>query len=64
MTSFSVSIGSAQGSYRKPQYILPKQADAVKGRKTLILDLDETLVHSSFQPVENVDIVLPVNLSF
>ena len=32
------------------------------GKKTLILDLDETLVHSSFKPVENADIVLPVEI--
>jgi len=30
------------------------------GKKCLILDLDETLVHSSFQPVEDVDFVIPI----
>ena len=29
-------------------------------RKTLVLDLDETLVHSSFEELKIVDIVLPV----
>ena len=29
-------------------------------KKTLAIDLDETLVHSSFKPVENADIILPV----
>ena len=29
-------------------------------KKTLAIDLDETLVHSSFKPVENSDIILPV----
>jgi hypothetical protein len=42
--------------------ILPPQSAKFRGKKTLILDLDETLVHSSFQPVEGVDIVLPVLL--
>ena len=42
------------------QNILPPQEGKNKGKKTLVLDLDETLVHSSFQPVDNVDIVLPV----
>jgi len=31
-------------------------------KKTLVLDLDETLVHSSFKPPENPDIVLPVDI--
>jgi carboxy-terminal domain RNA polymerase II polypeptide A small phosphatase len=38
----------------------------VKGRKTLVLDLDETLVHSSFKPPNGIeppaDIVLPVDI--
>jgi RNA polymerase II subunit A small phosphatase-like protein len=42
--------------------LLPLQNAANRGRKTLVLDLDETLVHSSFQPVDNVDIVLPVEI--
>lgn len=32
------------------------------GKKTLILDLDETFVHSSFKEVENANIVLPVEI--
>lgn len=32
------------------------------GRKTLVLDLDETLVHSSFKPPKNPDIILPVDI--
>lgn len=31
-------------------------------KKTLVLDLDETLVHSSFKPPEKADIVLPVEI--
>ena len=33
-----------------------------KGKKTLVLDLDETLVHSSFESVDNCDLVLPVEI--
>lgn len=33
----------------KQQYLLPPIAPRLKGRKCLVLDLDETLVHSSFK---------------
>jgi RNA polymerase II subunit A small phosphatase-like protein len=39
----------------------PQRAD-VLGRKTLVLDLDETLVHSSFKQTKQPDIVLPVDI--
>jgi len=39
----------------------PQRKDDI-GRKTLVLDLDETLVHSQFKPVENADIILPVEI--
>lgn len=32
------------------------------GKKTLVLDLDETLVHSSFKPVPNPDYIIPVEI--
>lgn len=30
--------------------------------KTLVLDLDETLVHSTFKPVPNPDYIIPVEI--
>lgn len=33
-----------------------------KDKKTLVIDLDETLVHSSFKPIPNPDIVLEVEI--
>ena len=49
---------------KKPQeinsYLLPKQSS---DRKTLVLDLDETLVHSQFQPFDvPSDIILKIEL--
>mmetsp|Transcript_18287 Transcript_18287/g.33344 ORF Transcript_18287/g.33344 Transcript_18287/m.33344 type:complete len:295 (-) Transcript_18287:2148-3032(-) len=38
----------------------PHPNDATK--KTLVLDLDETLVHSSFKPIPNPDYILPVEI--
>lgn len=28
----------------------------------MVLDLDETLVHSSFKPIDNADIIQPVEI--
>ena len=33
-----------------------------KHKKCLVLDLDETLVHSSFKPVPNPDFIIPVEI--
>lgn len=40
--------------------LLPPQVSELEGRKTLVLDLDETLVHSSFKPVLNCDLTLEI----
>ena len=42
--------------------ILGPQPEHVRGRKTLVLDLDETLVHSSFKPPEKPDVIIPVDI--
>lgn len=39
---------------------LGEQREQDKGKKTLVLDLDETLVHSTFQEVTNCQYVIPV----
>ncbi|KAJ2657798.1 hypothetical protein GGH99_007047, partial [Coemansia sp. RSA 1285] len=44
------------------QYLLPPLTNKHHGRKCLVLDLDETLVHSSFREVEQPDYVVPVVL--
>ena len=41
---------------------LGEQSSANQGRKTLVLDLDETLVHSTFQPTDDCSYVIPVEI--
>ena len=43
-------------------YLLKPQAENMRGLKTLLLDVDETLVHSSFTPTDKADIVLPIDI--
>jgi RNA polymerase II subunit A small phosphatase-like protein len=45
-----------------PEGQLGPQVGRNIGRKTLVLDLDETLIHSSFRAVPNADIVITVEL--
>ena len=43
------------------ELLLPEKSSEFINKKTLILDLDETLVHSSFTPFEKNDIILNVD---
>jgi len=49
-----------QGVY-SDDHLLPPQNEKKKGKKCLVLDLDETLVHSSFKQVP-CDFVVPVKI--
>ena len=42
--------------------LLGPQPEHLRGRKTLVLDLDETLVHSQFNQVRNPDYTIPVDI--
>ena len=43
------------------ELLLPQKSSKFEGKKTLVLDIDETLVHSSFFPFEKNDLILNVN---
>lgn len=42
------------------QLLVPRSASDEK--KCVVIDLDETLVHSSFKPVSNADFIVPVEI--
>ncbi|KAK6729505.1 hypothetical protein RB195_006511 [Necator americanus] len=44
------------------KFLLPPVRPSDMNKKCLIIDLDETLVHSSFKPVKNPDFVIPVEI--
>jgi len=44
------------------QYLLPPLPPLPKHKKTLVLDLDETLVHSSFKPIPDPDFQIQIEL--
>ncbi|KAI3642895.1 hypothetical protein MP228_012450 [Amoeboaphelidium protococcarum] len=57
----SVKSDSSSGKGKQKWLLKPVHArDANK--KCLVLDLDETLVHSSFKPIPNPDFIIPVEI--
>lgn len=44
------------------KYLLPAVRHQDMHKKCVVIDLDETLVHSSFKPVHNADFIVPVEI--
>ncbi|BGP34238.1 hypothetical protein JCM10296v2_006053 [Rhodotorula toruloides] len=55
-------VGIPIGEDGLPHPLLEELAADMQGRKCLVLDLDETLVHSSFKMVHQADYVVPVEI--
>lgn len=46
----------------RSSYLLPAVRHQDMHKKCMVIDLDETLVHSSFKPINNADFVVPVEI--
>ncbi|XP_012941776.1 carboxy-terminal domain RNA polymerase II polypeptide A small phosphatase 1 isoform X2 [Aplysia californica] len=44
------------------KYLLPTVRHQDMNKKCVVIDLDETLVHSSFKPINNADFIVPVEI--
>ncbi|KAA8580737.1 hypothetical protein FQN60_013695 [Etheostoma spectabile] len=44
------------------KFLLPEVSIADYGKTCVVIDLDETLVHSSFKPISNADFIVPVEI--
>ncbi|XP_031779638.1 carboxy-terminal domain RNA polymerase II polypeptide A small phosphatase 1 isoform X2 [Nasonia vitripennis] len=54
--------GSPPPSTGSPRFLLPPVRNQDLHKKCMVIDLDETLVHSSFKPINNADFVVPVEI--
>ncbi|CED82022.1 protein phosphatase [Phaffia rhodozyma] len=55
-------VGIPLGPDGEPRPLLPPLGSHHNGRKCLVLDLDETLLHSSFKMIPHADYIVPVEI--
>ncbi|KAK0179709.1 hypothetical protein PV327_005437 [Microctonus hyperodae] len=56
------SRGTPPPGAHSPRFLLPPVKHQDMHKKCMVIDLDETLVHSSFKPINNADFVVPVEI--
>jgi len=72
-SAYSASVNDSDSHYFSPssssklspgKCLLPslKSSDRASHQMCLVIDLDETLVHSSFKPIDNADFIVPVEI--
>jgi RNA polymerase II subunit A small phosphatase-like protein len=61
-TDPSQEVLAPEPTDQKQQWLLPPIASRFQGKKCLVLDLDETLVHSSFKILHQADFTIPVEI--
>ncbi|KAM0255676.1 hypothetical protein ACHAQJ_005520 [Trichoderma viride] len=62
VTSALVLTEEGPSAPEPQKWLLPPITPELKGRKCLVLDLDETLVHSSFKILHQADFTIPVEI--
>ena len=61
-TKSAKNAGSSRNVVELRKSVLPPLLPQDADKKCLVLDLDETLVHSSFKPTPNPDFIIPVDI--
>ncbi|XP_071484528.1 carboxy-terminal domain RNA polymerase II polypeptide A small phosphatase 1-like isoform X2 [Diadema antillarum] len=61
-THQSVPTTSESDPRQPNKYLLPQVRQQDAHKCCIVIDLDETLVHSSFKPISNADFVVPVEI--
>jgi RNA polymerase II subunit A small phosphatase-like protein len=61
-TAFQNESPPSPMSSSKGKYLLQQLKPEEAHKKCIVIDLDETLVHSSFKPVSNADFIVPVEI--
>jgi len=61
-TQTSNAVETAEDIRREEQGLLGRRKPEHRNKKCLVIDLDETLVHSSFKAVDKCDFIVPVEI--